>query len=440
MRKLFIYIFIMFSFIIFTNKVYADNCDGIDFSNQVCNFSVGTSSCKNTSLKPLKVYEHDYLLKDQKVKIHGLCYYSSAKKGYFYTAYHDNGKKCYQEYKAFTPNNSKNPGILIKKNSDRLFITVPSSLDENSGCAPYFYVSLDSNNLQNVNFAYSNPGTYNWVDETNLGEVTVDNETLGKMKTCLEKKFLSESFCSNSSSDAASTYASECIKQNSTGFSNDLFEKVKSELVTYIKQGNTISNAALFCHLKQKCSGLNSQDFIKYVVLKEKNPSKSDRALFEEAIPNNSSLVSCLADNSNTEEAKKKEEELKDQVSDAVSSELDNQQSTLNNFRTTGRGTAPNVPNLDFNQNNDCASILGTNLTKVVKGSIKVLQILGAIIAIVNGMIKLIPAIMSKDADGLKKASKDLVMMAIILAIIFLFPTVLNLIGKIFKFDVSCIV
>ena len=54
-------------------------------------------------------------------------------------------------------------------------------------------------------------------------------------------------------------------------------------------------------------------------------------------------------------------------------------------------------------------------------------------------MITLIPAVISKDADGLKKAEKKLVTMAIVLAAIGIFPTFVSIIGGIFGFDLTCI-
>ena len=98
-----------------------------------------------------------------------------------------------------------------------------------------------------------------------------------------------------------------------------------------------------------------------------------------------------------------------------------------------------NDPNLDFgNGYTTCGSILGKNLTALVRVGIKAMQIIGAIVAIVNGMITLIPAVMSKDADGLKKAEKKLVLMAIILLCIFLLPYIVNWLGMIFDYDTSC--
>ena len=87
-----------------------------------------------------------------------------------------------------------------------------------------------------------------------------------------------------------------------------------------------------------------------------------------------------------------------------------------------------------------CTRILGPNLTAIVKASITILQIVGAIIAIVKGMMTLIPPILAKDADALKKASKTLTTMAIILVVIFLFKPILTFIGNILDFDTSCIV
>ena len=92
-----------------------------------------------------------------------------------------------------------------------------------------------------------------------------------------------------------------------------------------------------------------------------------------------------------------------------------------------------------INKKRTCKEILGNNLTNVVKAGIRAVQVIGAIIAIVKGMMVLLPAIIAKDADGLKKASKTLITMAIILAVIFLLPGLLRFIGKVAGFDISCL-
>ncbi len=68
------------------------------------------------------------------------------------------------------------------------------------------------------------------------------------------------------------------------------------------------------------------------------------------------------------------------------------------------------------------------------------MQIIGTIAAIVKGMITLIPAVMAKDAEGLKKAQKTLVTVAIILLCIFLLPYLVRWIGNILGYDISCLV
>ena len=53
-------------------------------------------------------------------------------------------------------------------------------------------------------------------------------------------------------------------------------------------------------------------------------------------------------------------------------------------------------------------------------------------------MLALIPAVLAKDADGLQKASKKIVNMVIILAAIFILPSIIKLIGNLFSYDVTC--
>ena len=114
---------------------------------------------------------------------------------------------------------------------------------------------------------------------------------------------------------------------------------------------------------------------------------------------------------------------------------------SINTFSYKISENSPKAPNYEFGYGNqECKDILGPNLTKVVKVGITAIQIIGAIVAIVNGMISLIPAVMANYTDGLKKAEKKLVYMAIVLLCIFLLPYFIRWIGHIFDFDISCIV
>jgi len=86
-----------------------------------------------------------------------------------------------------------------------------------------------------------------------------------------------------------------------------------------------------------------------------------------------------------------------------------------------------------------CSEILGPILTKIAHGIVTILQIVGAIITIVKGMLLVVPAVVAKDAESLKKASRQLMIMGIILALIIIFRPLVRIIGTIFEYDVSCI-
>ncbi len=87
-----------------------------------------------------------------------------------------------------------------------------------------------------------------------------------------------------------------------------------------------------------------------------------------------------------------------------------------------------------------CEKLIGENMYKIVHFIITSLRIIGAIIAIVNGMISFIPALVAKDGEALKTAQKKCINMAIVLVLIILLPTLLTFIGNIFNYDLSCIV
>ena len=99
------------------------------------------------------------------------------------------------------------------------------------------------------------------------------------------------------------------------------------------------------------------------------------------------------------------------------------------------------IPEVPIKENTmKCEELIGENLHKIVKLIITLLRIVGAIIAIVNGMITLIPAVISKDAEALKSAEKKCITMAIVLVLIILLPTLLIFLSNIFGYDLSCIV
>lgn len=86
-----------------------------------------------------------------------------------------------------------------------------------------------------------------------------------------------------------------------------------------------------------------------------------------------------------------------------------------------------------------CKDILGPVLTQVIKGGIVIVQIVCAIIAILNGMLILVPAVVTKDADSLKKSSKKLAMLGIILMLVIIFKPLVRMIASLLEYDITCI-
>ena len=98
------------------------------------------------------------------------------------------------------------------------------------------------------------------------------------------------------------------------------------------------------------------------------------------------------------------------------------------------------VPHFEpSNETLSCAELLGPNLVKIVHAFIKIIQLASIIIAIVYGMIMVIPAVMAHDADALNKISKKLITMAIVLLIILILPPLLRVFGNMLDYDISCI-
>jgi len=96
-------------------------------------------------------------------------------------------------------------------------------------------------------------------------------------------------------------------------------------------------------------------------------------------------------------------------------------------------------PNLEFASGaSTCTGLLGKNLTSLVRVLIKIVQIAAAVIAVVKGMLILVPAVSDKSGDGLNKALSTLAKLFVILAIIFVIPTIIKVLGSIFGFDISC--
>lgn len=86
----------------------------------------------------------------------------------------------------------------------------------------------------------------------------------------------------------------------------------------------------------------------------------------------------------------------------------------------------------------NCKELLGPNLIKIISFIFSTLRVGASIIAIVNAMIILLPAVIAKDADALKKSEKKLITLAIVLVLIMLLPTLIIATGNLFGYDLSC--
>lgn len=86
-----------------------------------------------------------------------------------------------------------------------------------------------------------------------------------------------------------------------------------------------------------------------------------------------------------------------------------------------------------------CYEIVGVNLAKILKLFVTAIQIIGAIIALVNGILILMPVLINKDAGALNKAISKCIKMGIVLMVIGVFPTLVSVVGKLFGYDLTCI-
>ena len=173
-----------------------------------------------------------------------------------------------------------------------------------------------------------------------------------------------------------------------------------------------------------------TSDQLKAIFLYDKDDCKPGEEIFHYTYKNDDNQINITTD----------EQEAYD---NSIGHKYDNGAGSKGGTGATGNITgSASDPTLDNfgDPETSCSEVLGETLTALVKEAIKWVRIAGAIIAIVNGMLKLIPAIMSKDAEALNKAIKTCITMAIILVFCVLFNWLLNFIGTLFKWDVSCIV
>lgn len=414
-----------FTFMINVNA----SCD----ENVTCDSSVGgifgawAHKCKGVS--PSKVYNYND-------EIYGFCYKHGNE--YFYEVRFAK-KDCAGHHSAAVLENNKSSSLLYQQLAKDVYVLTKNN-EKVYTCAPYFSVHSSSNTYT---FWYYKPTDKKWVKGEELGKVSYDEETYESVVACVAGKIdtdPSSNFCKSTEKDKIySSAIDECIKNN-TDYTDEMFEKYKKQVKGKLK--DSINFSTLSCKLKEKC-GTSNADTALYLGRKgtlESQGYSSEGAKSQassEIFKNNSEMQSCVIMNSVlTSSEQKQQADTYDSVNNDVDQSIDEVKEHFDDVHENFK-----IPDISIKDNTlNCKELVGENLSKIIKLIITILQIAGAIIAIVNGMITLIPAVISKDAEALKSAEKKCITMAIVLVLIILLPTLLIFLSNIFGYDLSCIV
>lgn len=414
-----------FTFMINVNA----SCD----ENVTCDSSVGgifgawAHKCKGVS--PSKVYNYND-------EIYGFCYKHGNE--YFYEVRFAK-KDCAGHHSAAVLENNKSSSLLYQQLAKDVYVLTKNN-EKVYTCAPYFSVHSSSNTYT---FWYYKPTDKKWVKGEELGKVSYDEETYESVVACVAGKIDTDpnsNFCKSTEKDKIySSAIDECIKNN-TDYTDEMFEKYKKQVKGKLK--DSINFSTLSCKLKEKC-GTSNADTALYLGRKgtlESQGYSSEGAKSQaasEIFKNNSEMQSCVIMNSVlTSSEQKQQADTYDSVNNDVDQSIDEVKEHFDDVHENFK-----IPDISIKDNTlNCKELVGENLSKIIKLIITILQIAGAIIAIVNGMITLIPAVISKDAEALKSAEKKCITMAIVLVLIILLPTLLIFLSNIFGYDLSCIV
>lgn len=413
-----------FTFMINVNA----SCD----ENVTCDSSVvgGFEVYKCKGVSPSKVYNYND-------EIYGFCYKHGNE--YFYEVRHAKTNCTGHVSSAAVLENLRKGSLLYQKLLKDVFVLTKNNKKVYT-CAPYFTVAP---NKQSYTFWYYNPTTdKKWVKGEGLGKVSYDEETYESVVACVAGKIDTDpnsNFCKSTEKDKIySSAIDECIKNN-TDYTDEMFEKYKKQVKGKLK--DSINFSTLSCKLKEKC-GTSNADTALYLGRKgtlESNGYSSGEAKSQaasEVFKNNSEMQSCVIMNSVlTSSEQKQQADTYDSVNNDVDQSIDEVKEHFDDVHENFK-----IPDISIKDNTlNCKELVGENLSKIIKLIITILQIAGAIIAIVNGMITLIPAVVSKDAEALKGAEKKCITMAIVLVLIILLPTLLMFLSKMFGYDLSCI-
>lgn len=350
-------------------------------------------------------------------------------KGYYFQSYIYNTKsgKCERDLNDFISFGATFSAVVDFTYDDKTW--KPEASGE---CPTYFGKSKSEHGFLGLfqwdNYYFTNKWENIDDNNNNVGETVIDEVALNSMLSCVENKINSATCSEYGKSITQKSIIEECEKGELKELHSDELIDEYTKLLT--EKSNNISNYKIeFCILNSKC-GISKTDYDKYVAAKEKDTNTKPEDYFTKE------QVTCI--NNNQENVSDTQEQSNTEANDAAT---DYSQEAKDHNDQILAQIAIAIPDYGFGESKTtCAELLGTNLTKIVNTVLVLFRIAGAILSIVFGMLALIPAVVSKDQDALKKAGKKCVNMGIVLVLILLLPSLLVLIGNLFGYDLSCIV
>ena len=308
-------------------------------------------------------------------------------------------------------------------------------------------------------------------DITVSGTISEEKAGYEETKQCytdVANKEIPKYSCSemNSFSDKLKSYQTECKSDRKTHYMRDFDEKNQSEFLKiiadavnkrinecYLEKCGITSTSSIIQKLSQSKYSNCSNGCVSFKIentlnsTNETQSSSSSCSSCYSTFYNDMALQglitetqkACLLSNLNEQVQTMNSElgDIKSDFVDTINEGAEQSQKTRNeNARVSyAKFDPPEINGGIFGRGGSCSQILGTNGIKILKGVITTVRIVAPIIAIINAIIILLPAVTSKDADGLKKASSKCVKLAVILAVIEIFPSVIKLIGALFGWD-----
>ena len=285
----------------------------------------------------------------------------------------------------------------------------------------------------------------------NIATSIVPKYTCTELNSFADKIYNEQKSCNNNHSnffrDVDENIQTQMLQKIVTALNNKASNIVSCQFSTCnVVNGslvNKVNESSLPSCLKSCVSELKISDTLEGNTYTN-NCAACYRKFYNELQSNNSITAeqkSCL--DKQVDEYNKQLNKLQSNFADTVDEDMDqatedHAESTASSTTTYTKWDIPEIQGGAFGRGGTCTEILGGtngNGVKILNGIITTIRILAPIVAIINAMILLIPAVTSKDADGLKKASSKCVKIAIILAIVEIFPSVIKLIGVLFGWD-----